>query len=223
MDQTPVHEEHNPQLLASMPPDARHVIEVGCSAGALAREYRRINPVVRYVGVEIDARYAELAARHCSEVVTGDIERLLSEGEPALSGADCWVFGDTLEHLHDPWAVLNAVRRRLPDHGCVVACVPNAQHWSMQARLNAGHFRYQRSGLMDITHLRFFTRQTLIELFEFSGFRIISAMPRIFRDPRADALMPALRGLAQAQGLDPEQAERDAWPYQYVLRALVRR
>jgi len=205
-----------------MPPGARHVVEAGCSSGALAREYRRSNPDTRYTGIEIDASYAALAARHCSEVVTGDVEHLLCEHTERFAGADCWVFGDTLGHLRDPWKALAAIRRVVPDDGCVVACVPNAQHWSMQARLNAGHFRYQRSGLMDITHLRFFTRQTLIELFEFSGFRIARAGPRVFQDARADAVMPAIRAFADAQGLDADQAERDARAFQYVLRAVPR-
>lgn len=102
--------------------------------------------------------------------------------------------------------------------GCAVLCVPNAQHWSVQARLCAGLLRYEDSGLLDRTHLRWFTRITLLETVRACGFRVEEGHPRIFDEPHRDRCLPHLRALAQAMGVDADQAVQDALPMQYVLR-----
>lgn len=220
MNQTPAHEIHNPDLLGVMPTAATRVIEVGCSSGALAREYRKLNASVRYTGIEIDADYARLAARHCDEVLHLDIESADDAFFHAAADCDCWVFGDTLEHLRDPWRVLQRIRGTIPPHGCIVACVPNVQHWSVQARLSSGAFRYEPAGLLDRTHLRWFTRQTLVELFRGRGFRIELGLPRIFNEPERDKFLPLIAALAKAAGATPEVAVGDAMAFQYVIRAV---
>src|SRR5271154_1004899 len=138
MRQTPAHDKHNPDLLALIPVDARRIVEVGCSTGALARAYRALNPACDYVGIEIDADYAAAAADACSSVVNLDIERVDDPRFAGLFPSDCWVFGDSLEHLRDPWALPKRVRAQLAPDGCVVSCIPNTQHWSVQAKLNRG-------------------------------------------------------------------------------------
>jgi len=125
-----------------------------------------------------------------------------------------------LEHLRDPWRVLSQIAQVLPPGGSVVASVPNVQHWSLQARLAVGEFRYESSGLMDRTHLRWFTRVTLFELFGSAGLRIEAGVPRIFDEPGREPVLEAIRGMARALGRDPEGAVRDALPLQYVVRAV---
>lgn len=212
---------YNPDLLALIPATASAVLEVGCSTGGLAQAVKATRPACHYIGVEFDAQAAEMAARHCDRVLALDIE----SGGPALfadyADRDCWVFGDVLEHLRDPWKVLSQIRKVLPAHGCVVASVPNAQHWSIQARLAVGEFRYEGTGLLDRTHLRWFTRVTLFELFQAVGLRIEAGVPRIFDEPGRDKVLPAIRAMAVAMGRDPEGAVRDALPLQYVVRAVL--
>ena len=220
MKQTPGHDHHNPDLLKLMDRAFRAVVEVGCSRGALARAYRQAYPDTRYVGVEIDPEHAAAAAAHCSQVVCGDIEQLAEKDWSALFPSDCWVFGDSLEHLRDPWGVLRRVRSRIAGEGQVVACIPNAQHWSVQARLATGLLRYEEQGLLDRTHLRWFTRVTILELFQSAGFKVVQMQPRIFQEPARDRLLPAIRSLAAAAGADPELAARDALALQYVVRAV---
>ena len=201
-----------------MPTSARRVIEVGCSSGALAREYKKLNPGVHYLGIEIFSDFRALAIRHCDSVEIVDIEDVPDAEFAARFEADCWVFGDTLEHLRDPWRILRNVRRNLTADGCVVLCIPNAQHWSVQARLCTGSFRHEDSGLLDRTHLRWFTRITLLELVSACGFRVEPGFPRIFDEPQRDSVLPQLRAFAQALGVDGDQAVQDALPFQYVLR-----
>ena len=214
MEQTPAHEQHNPELLSLMPTDASTVVEIGCSAGALAREYKKLNPSCRYVGVDVVPEYAERARRYCDEALGIDIEDFI-----AGLGADLWVFGDTLEHLRDPWRVLASIRRVLPASGSVVVCVPNTQHWSVQARLNCGLFRYEDAGLLDRTHLRWFTRVTLLEMLRDAGYRVDAGIPRAVQEPGVPLLGEAIRQMARAIGADPDAAYRDCLPFQYVLRA----
>ena len=106
MHQTPVHDRHNEELLAMVPRDARRIVEVGCSSGALAREYKKINPNCHYTGVELVPAYAELARRYCDSVIEMDIEVVTVEDLAGRLACDCWIFADVLEHLRDPWALL---------------------------------------------------------------------------------------------------------------------
>lgn len=220
MEQTPAHERHNPDLLALIPAQSARLIEIGCSSGALAHEFKKINPGCHYCGVDIDASYIELASRYCDATMALDIECAGDDFFSAHSTRDCWIFGDTLEHLKDPWHVLRAIRMNLPTTGCVVACIPNAQHWSVVTRLAVGDFRYEDSGLLDRTHLRWFTRKTIIELFADCGFKIVAMRPRLFPEPNREYFLPAIRKLAEVAGLDPEVTVRDAMPLQYVVRAI---
>lgn len=219
MPSTPAHDHANPDLLAMMPAVDR-VIEVGCSRGALASAYKRRRPDCHYLGIEVDANSATVARSHCDEVIEGDIESLLNDGALAqLHPAQCWVFGDTLEHLRDPWQTLRDLQPLLSSDGRICACIPNMQHWSIQVRLNTGKLEYEDSGLLDRTHLRWFTRLTMRQLFEDSGYQIELLSPRIFEHPHNKAALDIIAGFAAATGHDPEQARRDSLPLQYIIRA----
>lgn len=220
VQQTPAHDQHNPDLLQLIPVGSNRVIEIGCSSGALAREFKRLNRNCNYFGVDVDSSYVELASRYCDQVCVGDIETFGADFFDKQQSRDCWVFGDSLEHLRSPWAVLKAIRKVIPASGCVVACIPNSQHWSMFARLAIGDLRYEDSGLFDRTHLRWFSRQTLVELFQSAGFAIVEGSPRIFDEPGRDAFLPKIADLALLAGGDPRIAVNDAIPLQYVVRAV---
>jgi Methyltransferase domain len=219
MQQTSAHDLHNPDLLALMPKQSMRIVEVGSSSGALAREFKAVNPGCRYTGVEIDPENGRLSERYCDFVLHANIEDVDETAFNELFPSDCWVFGDALEHLKDPWLLLRKIRGQISIDGSVVACIPNAQHWSLQARLNCGMFKYEDSGLLDRTHLRWFTRFTIIELFQSSGFKIVDGGSRIHDEPGRDKVLGAIRTMAQATGADPEQAVRDAIPFQWVIRA----
>lgn len=220
MEQTPAHDQPNPDLLAVMPPAAR-VVEVGCSRGALARAYKQRHPDCHYLGIEIDPAYAAVASSQCNEVRIGNIEEMVRSGDLSnLPAAECWVFGDTLEHLQDPWHVLRSLHPLLSRNGCVCACIPNMQHWSIQLRLNTGRLDYADSGLLDRTHLRWFTRLTMRQLFESSGYRIALIQPRIFAHQHNEQATRLIGQIASQIGHDPHQAVQDALPLQYVIKAM---
>jgi SAM-dependent methyltransferase len=211
VEQTPAHDIHNPDLLKFIPTSSRRLVEVGCSSGALAREFKKIAPNC--------PGYAELAKRHCDRSLVLDIEKAGDAFWLENADRDCWIFGDALEHLRDPWEILRKIRSRMPSTGVVVACIPNAQHWSLQARLSVGDFRYEESGLLDKTHLRWFTRQTMIELFDQAGFEIREGLPRIFNEPQRDKFLPVIEQMARVAGVDPQVAVSDSLPIQFIVKA----
>ena len=75
-------------------------------------------------------------------------------------------------------------------------------------------------GLLDKTHLRWFTRLTMLELFQSSGFNVVAGIPRIFPEPGREKFMPAIKLMAELAGANPEVAVADATPLQYVVRAV---
>ena len=220
MQPTPANEGVNVDLLALIPPGASRVVEAGCSVGTLAREYRAANPDCDYVGIELEPVFAELARRHCTRVLEADLERMSDADLDALAPADCWVLGDVLEHLVDPWRFLSRLPPRLRAGGCVVACIPNMQHWSVVARLVTGNLYYEDQGLLDRTHLRWFTRATAMHLFQSAGFKVTLFLGRRFKDRHDEAVAAAVSRLATALGVDAEQAAREAAAFQWLVRAV---
>ncbi len=220
MKQTPVNDAYNYAMFDSIPGNLQRVVEVGSSSGALARAYKEANPGCHYIGLEIDPDYAELSRRYCDEVLCVNIEQMADAEWQALCQADCWIFGDVLEHLYDPWKILARVHRLSTGPLHIVACIPNAQHWSVQARLNCGEFEYQDQGILDRTHIRWFTRITMLDMFDQAGFEIIEFKPLIFIEELRDTVLPAIKVLAEAIGADPQVAADDALARQYVIKAI---
>jgi SAM-dependent methyltransferase len=111
--------------------------------------------------VERDPELAERARARCHEVIRADLEQDL----PALAGPfDAAVYGDVLEHLRDPLPVLRALNRHLAPGALVVVSVPNVAHLWVRLSLLAGRFEYEDRGILDRTHLRYFTRRTFLEM-----------------------------------------------------------
>jgi SAM-dependent methyltransferase len=109
----------NQDLLDRIPLDARVVLDVGCSTGALGAAYRRLNPRARVLGIEIDPGAAAIAAQRLDEVAVGDVEAGPLPFAPP-GGIDCIIYGDVIEHLKDPWEVLARHARSLSDEGTIL-------------------------------------------------------------------------------------------------------
>jgi trans-aconitate methyltransferase len=108
MKQTPAYDIANDVILSLVPPNARRIIDVGCMVGAIAREVRTRSPRAEVVGLDIDPNYAAIAAQHCTEAFTCDIENIDPALWDRLFPSDCWILGDCLEHLRDPWLLLRS-------------------------------------------------------------------------------------------------------------------
>ncbi len=222
MRQTPLHDVANLDLLSMVPTLSQNVIEVGCMSGALAREYKKINPTARYIGIDINEQYANLAKTYCDETFCLNIETVQAGFYADLSFVDCWIFGDVLEHLVDPWRILQEIKAVIPSNGAVVACIPNLQHWSLVAKIVSGDFRYENSGLLDRTHLRWFTRQTIVDLFDGAGFQIYDMRSRSIPHQHLELehrITEALIETGRQYGAEPDTVRQDLKAFQYVLAA----
>jgi O-antigen biosynthesis protein len=192
------------------------VLDVGCASGYLARALREQG--CRVSGVEYDAGAAEEAAPALDKVVVGDLEQLDLAAEFAGEEFDVIVFGDVLEHLRDPLPVLRSVRELLRPGGSVVISVPNIAHADVRLSLLQGKFDYRDLGLLDVTHVRFFTRSSLRTFLRDAGFVAVDV-----RTTTADVFTTELaedaKGVDQAL-VDQVLQDPDARTYQFVVKAV---
>ncbi len=145
------------------------VLEIGTATGFLSSEMAQLG--CRVTGIEQDAEMAEIARKHCSQMILGDIEKLnLTE----LGRYDAIVFGDVLEHLTHPQNILQKVTALLKPGGKILISLPNVANIWVRLNLLFGRFNYARVGILDESHLRFFTLRTMKQLASDSGLDVIS-------------------------------------------------
>ncbi len=145
------------------------VLEFGTATGYLSSEMAKLGCNV--TGVEQDRDLAEIARPHCRKLIVADIENLDFD---ELDRYDAIVFGDVLEHFRNPREILQKVTALLKPGGKVLMSLPNVANIWVRLNLLFGRFNYTRVGILDETHLRFFTLQTMKKLVDDSGFDVIS-------------------------------------------------
>jgi 2-polyprenyl-3-methyl-5-hydroxy-6-metoxy-1,4-benzoquinol methylase len=155
------------RTLAYLRPGER-VLEVGCSSGALTERIAANG--CRVTGIEMRADAAEKARRFSEQVLVGDLATMPLPLPP--SSFDAILLIDVLEHLADPIAALRRLFPLLRDGGRMVVAIPNVAHWLIRFRLLEGRFDYEDSGILDRTHLRFYTRDTARSMLEGAGLEI---------------------------------------------------
>lgn len=199
------------QLLALVPTDAVKVVHLLCGDGSFAKAYKARNPLCDYTGIEPVKALADAARAHCDFVFNESLEHDSVQRQTYTAKADCWILGGVLERLEDPRAWLAQLRQRIAPGGTLVASVGNAQHWRNQVQLNQGALL--PSGRQQ------FTRGTVLQLLQQTGFQITGGGARIMEEPERERFLPLLRALAEASGADPEMAVQDALPADYLIVA----
>lgn len=149
----------------------KRVLDVGCSTGYVADFLAKERGCDVY-GLEPDSAAADAARLRLGDRIRTGGTELLGEYPPGFF--DVILYADVLEHLMDPGEALRDTRRLLAPGGHVVASIPNCAHGDLRLLLLAGHFTYQRTGLLDSTHVRFLTRHSIPTMFERSGYRVES-------------------------------------------------
>jgi SAM-dependent methyltransferase len=208
----------NPELLERIPLTARTVLDVGCAQGALGMAYLRRNPLARVLGIDADAAAAAHAAQRLSQVACVNVEAVpMPFAVP--EGLDCIIYGDVLEHLVDPWRLLAEQAQYLAPDGCVLVCMPNVEHWSFALRLLNGSFDYEPDGLLDRTHLRWFTPRNMASTLRDAGLQLSDLFPRPVDTDGAERFAQAMAPGLRAIGVDPAEYLNRAAPLQFIWRA----
>jgi methionine biosynthesis protein MetW len=156
-------------MIASMIPAGARVLDVGCGTGSVSRLVMDACHCTVF-GIEPDADRAAAASANGIEIVGAQLTEDLI---PRLGLFDVVLFADVLEHLVDPFEALQLAQKFLRVRGAIVASLPNIAHWTVRLDLLHGHFDYQPVGIMDATHLRWFTRRSLFRLFTQAGYCIV--------------------------------------------------
>jgi O-antigen biosynthesis protein len=205
---------HN--LVVGLVPERSSVLEFGCATGYMS-EVLVERRGARVTGVELDGEAAAAASPHCERMIVGDAETLDFHEHFGDERFDVILFADVLEHLSDPAEVLRRVRPFVAEEGAIVASIPNIAHISVRLALLGGEFRYRELGLLDDTHLRFFTRESIVDLFESSGFVVSVWLRRRIDAEDAEISPPPSipEDVRSWLGSDPELTT-----YQFVVRAV---
>ena len=204
-------------VLASHIPAGARVLDLGCGSGAIGRFLSARDGAATIDGLTINEDEAQRAAAHYRRVEVADLDRcvLTDLFEPA--SYDIIVCADVLEHVRQSDRVLSDCRSLLASGGQVLLSIPNAAYCGLIAELMAGEFRYRSEGLLDETHVRFFTRQTLLRFLDAGGWAvrhietIVRQLPASEFRIAFDALPPAV-----ARHL---LALPDALTYQFIVIA----
>lgn len=206
------------EVEALIPNNAMRVLDVGCGEGVLGKRLSE-KGVKEVVGIEINPDAAKKAERNISRVLCGDVEAIELPFERGYF--DCIIFADILEHLKDPITILKRFRDYLSDSGVIVASIPNVGHYGIINMLVEGHWSYQDYGILDRTHLRFFTKKEIEALLNNSGFEITGISENM--DPAYNSITNPLSGeisfgRVTIGDLRPDEL-RGLFVIQYLIRA----
>ncbi|MBN2653639.1 MAG: glycosyltransferase [Nitrospirae bacterium] len=206
------------EVAALVPKSARVILDVGCGEGVLG-ELLLKQGVTKVVGIEINPDACEKAKNRLSDVICGDIESI---NLPFADGYfDCIIMADVLEHCKEPLKVLKKFSRYLNDCGRIVASIPNVRFWAIVMMLAAGRWQYEDSGILDRTHLRFFTKKEIEILFSDTDLEISLITANL--DPRYKNIQnQKLTSLRFGKMVIEDVTEEDIKEFfsiQYLIRA----
>ncbi|MDD2751982.1 MAG: class I SAM-dependent methyltransferase [Candidatus Omnitrophica bacterium] len=146
--------------------EGKSLLDVGCGRGYLAAILTQRG--YKVTGVDNSLESLDFARKVCSRVIHADLEKWDAD---VAGKFDYILFADVLEHLRDPLEVLRRILPLLKDNGTVLLSVPNIAHFYVRLSLLLGRWDYAKRGILDKTHLRFFTRSSLLGLIKEAGIR----------------------------------------------------
>lgn len=153
------------------------ILEIGCGEGNTGKALKEQGKAVEVVGVEKVPEIAEIAKTKIDKVLCADVETI--ELLTSTGDFDYIIMGDVLEHLYDPWICVNKLGRYLKKGGVLIASIPNIRNWRIiKSLVLKGEWNYSSDGLLDDTHLRFFTKRSILKLFSSKDFVLHRLIPK---------------------------------------------
>lgn len=166
------YQQSRSDMLRYVPETTKTSLELGCAEGNFS-ELVRTSLGAECWGVEIDPDAARVAASKLDRVITGDVNDSL--GDVPDSYFDCIICNDILEHLVDPYTLLINLKKKLTAGGVLVASLPNVRYCRNLFELVVrGNWDYKEHGILDKTHLRFFTYKSLVKMFPRLGYELLT-------------------------------------------------
>ncbi|GAX60008.1 SAM-dependent methyltransferase [Candidatus Scalindua japonica] len=151
-----------------------NVFEIGCGSGATGMAIKQKFPKVTYIGLDSNGDSIDIAQSRLDRVIVSDIEKVpLDTFGLEKECFDLIICADILEHLYDPWKVLHCLHDYLTTDGKIIASIPNVQYINHIINFMHGKWKYDDNGLLDATHIRFFTLNEIVKMFTGTGYNII--------------------------------------------------
>jgi SAM-dependent methyltransferase len=171
------HQNPRPEVASFINDPPGVVLDVGCGGGATGKLIKEKFPGTRVIGVEQNPHAARYARQFLDDVVCANIDDVDLARDVGDVMIRTVLLLDVLEHLYDPWRALARIRSWIQPGTRVLASVPNIRNLANLDELAAGRWEYGPHGVLDITHVRFFTRDTLRRLFEETGYAVFHMEP----------------------------------------------
>lgn len=173
---------HRPrdELIDALPRPPRRLLEIGCGAGLTGRYVKERFSDAWVMGIDINEAAVAQAAGILDSALCASIESLDFQSAGLSPGSiDTIVMGDVLEHLYDPWRVMERLLPLLSPDGILSASIPNTRNLIVLNELAGGDWLYEEQGLLDITHIRFFTLKGIHRLLAETGWRALGMQARL--------------------------------------------
>ncbi|MBF0274297.1 MAG: methyltransferase domain-containing protein [Nitrospinae bacterium] len=212
MKQDFYYQSQRPEIANLVPENAIHILDVGCGAGGLGKSLLEKNPSRFLYGIELSEDAAKKAKEHYTEVLVSEIEGMAFPYEEKFF--DTIIFADVLEHLLDPWSLLEKIQPFLKDDGVIISSIPNIGHWSIIHQLMCGSWQYVEAGILDKTHLRFFTKHSILSMLRNSGYKTIYMTGTTTGSNPLNK--PEMRAALESFQINPDQSFADSFVFQYI-------
>lgn len=161
-------------------PEGNHrILDIGCGDGGTLKKLKELGKANEIFGIELNEDIAKKLSQDLDEIVIGDVESI----EPTFNEKyfDYILFGDSLEHLINPDKVLNKYKKLLKDDGFIIASIPNIKYFIIISKLIIfDEFKYVDAGILDRSHLRFFTKREIKRMFQNANLKIIYIEPNLW-------------------------------------------
>jgi 2-polyprenyl-3-methyl-5-hydroxy-6-metoxy-1,4-benzoquinol methylase len=159
-----------PEIASLVPKNIKTILDVGTGQGYFLKLIKEQTGAETW-GIEVEADVADIAKKHADKVINGKVEEVLHTIPDAYF--DCITFNDVLEHTYEPTDILKMIKPKLSADGIIIASIPNVRYfYNLIELIIKGEWEYKDAGILDSTHLRFFTKKSMRLMFERAGYTL---------------------------------------------------